>query len=860
MQHIDVNSIYLHVFPTPAVMTAVALASCRPRKSATLEHTICSPQRSMSESLWTPTAYTSCYHTERPPLRCHHSPSTRAWFSQRATWHTLLLGALSSLKSARPGGGKVSLLSSPLAVDESGGSPREWIAAKGAWPPSWTRAVVKLRHEETTNNGIIDTVSCCSSKQAFLMENQSYLKGYPGRYKIELKENVIPVVNPNRRVPEIIKPKLKETLDMLESIGIISKVDKVTDWVHNIVVVEKPDKSFRICLVPYYLNKCLKIESFPIPTVDELSFKLTGKQLYIVIHKKDGFHQIELDEDSKNLSCFITLFGKYRYERLPMGVSSVPEVFQRYNTKIFGDIEGVGIYFDDTIIAAVSEEEHIQILKVVLKRAKEYSVKFNSSKLLYKYLGKIFDADGVRADPENVKSILRLQDPVNKKELLRVLGMINYLAKFIPNIHALTKPLRDLTKNYVEWQWGPEHTAAFQRVKQKISEAPVLKLFENTVPVVRTESEEKYPQIEKEFLVIYFALNKFHQFVYGLELMVQTDHKPIVNIVSKDVHKVTPRLERLLRYNLNIFYMPGTNMWMADLLSRACNNADDKVELDDSVNEVVHRLNTDVSMSEARITQFQEETKKDDMLQLVRWPSSKNNILNEKVKYFWNRRNGIMYAREMFWGDKIIPSSYLRQEIVNLAQAPHFGLSNTVEDTLARCKAYEVYRRVNVKLTLMPHEVPHLQFEKVEVDLCDFGNSSYLVLVDYLTKWVEIVPIVKKSAIEYIAKLKLIFLLVEYLNFYWLIMCHLQAFANSWNFDISTSSPRYPQANGMAEKAVGIAKSILRNTQCSSCDLASASLEYRNLPISELEVSPAQLLMSRNLRTKLSIVTSQLWP
>ncbi|KAJ8887733.1 hypothetical protein PR048_013951 [Dryococelus australis] len=118
--------------------------------------------------------------------------------------------------------------------------------------------------------------------------------------------------------------------------------------------------------------------------------------------------------------------------------------------------------------------------------------------------------------------------------------------------------------------------------------------------------------MKKVFLAICFALDKFHQFEYGLELTQQTDHKPIVNIVSKDVHKVTPRLQwlklKLLRYNLNIVYVPGTNI--------ACNNADDNVEHDNSLNEVVHSLKTEVSMSETRITQFQNETKKDDVLKI----------------------------------------------------------------------------------------------------------------------------------------------------------------------------------------------------------------------------------------------------
>ncbi|KAJ8887958.1 hypothetical protein PR048_007442 [Dryococelus australis] len=299
--------------------------------------------------------------------------------------------------------------------------------------------VVKLSHEETSNDGVIDTVSCCRSKQSFLMENKSHFEGigtYPGRHKIELKENIIPVVNPNSKC-------------------IISKVDKVTDWVYN---------------NPYYINKCIKTERFPIPTVDKLRYKLTGKQWYTAIDMKDCFHEIELDEDSKNL-----------YERLPKGVSSARDVFQRCQnfTKIFGCIEGVGIYFYDMIIATVSEEEHVNILKVVLERAKQYSLQYKVTQV--KCLGTIFDADGVRPDLEKVESISRLKDPANKKRTFTCVGVQIDASQF--SLGAC--------------------------------------LLQNSQPAVTfasrslTESEEKYPQIGTFFLAICFALDKFHEFVYG---------------------------------------------------------------------------------------------------------------------------------------------------------------------------------------------------------------------------------------------------------------------------------------------------------------------------------------------------------
>lgn len=165
---------------------------------------------------------------------------------------------------------------------------------------------------------------------------------------------------------------------------IIEPVDYPTDWVNNIVVVEKPDKSLRICLDPVQLNECIKLNPFPIPSRDEIELLLKGKSYFTVLDMKDGFHQIELDYDSSLLTIFITPFGKYKYNKLPFGLRVSPESFQKYNVEIFGDIPNVGIYFADFIIATESEKEHNEVLSKVMNRALENNVKFNAKKLQFK--------------------------------------------------------------------------------------------------------------------------------------------------------------------------------------------------------------------------------------------------------------------------------------------------------------------------------------------------------------------------------------------------------------------------------------------------------------------------------------------
>lgn len=182
---------------------------------------------------------------------------------------------------------------------------------------------------------------------------------------------------------------------------------------------------------------------------------------------------------------------------------------------------------------------------------------------------------------------------------------------------------------------------------------------------------------------------------------------------------------------------------------------------------------------------------------------------------------------------------------------------------ISTCLVCDRYRPQNVKEPLINHEIPSLPYEKIGVDICEYGKMNYLVVGCYLTKWIDIVPINEKSALEVIHKLKSIFsthgipktMICDNVPFNsW----KMKQFAKEWCFEIIPCSPRYPKANGFAEKMVGIAKSILRKAGVEKLD--DALLEYRCTPISGINLSPSQMLFSRNLRTKLPIAQTELKP
>ena len=475
-----------------------------------------------------------------------------------------------------------------------------------------------------------------------------------GSYHIELDDTVAPVIHPPRRVPYSLLDKLKKKLEELEGKDIIQKVDRPTPWVNSLVIVEKRDGSLRLCLDPRDLNKAIRREHHRIPTTEDIASRLSGKKLFSIVDEKDGFWQVRLDDESSHLCAFNTPYGRYRFKRMPFGISSAPEVFQKKNETIFGDIDGMKVIFDDIIVAAKDDHEHDEIMRKLLQRARDANVKFNPAKLQYKvsevkYMGNIVSESGLKPDAEKVRAIIQMPPPQNREELQRFLGMVNYFSQFIPNQSEITAPLRSLLKKDVTWNWFQEHAQAVEHLKDILSSQPVLKFFDPSKPIKLQvdasksglgacilqdghpiayasrsliQAEEHYAQIEKELLAVVFGCERFNHYVYGRPVDVLSDHKPLVSITKKPLVSSSPRLQRLLlrlqKYEVNITYVPGKHMHVADTLSRAClNEQPTDADLTNDMEVMVHSLIANLPMTQEKLAQMKSATAQDDDLQML---------------------------------------------------------------------------------------------------------------------------------------------------------------------------------------------------------------------------------------------------
>ena len=241
----------------------------------------------------------------------------------------------------------------------------------------------------------------------------------------------------------------------------------------------------------------------------------------------------------------------------------------------FGDINDVHVIADNIIIASNSEEEADRTPIKLFKRAQEKNVKFNIAKLQLKksevsYMGNIIGSKGVKPDTSKVEAIVNTREPQCKKDIQRLIGMLNYLLQYIPDMSTVTAPMRSLLKADVPFVWNTAHEHAFNKVKEILSTTPDLRLFDPNIKVqiqcdasktgkgacllqegqpaasyskALTPTEINWFPTEKECLAVLCAAEKCQHYIYGREVEVRSDHKPLKLITRKSIHKASPRIQ-----------------------------------------------------------------------------------------------------------------------------------------------------------------------------------------------------------------------------------------------------------------------------------------------------------------------------
>ena len=757
--------------------------------------------------------------------------------------------------------------------------------------------------------------------------------GHLGNANFVLKENCTPVQHAPRRVPVALHTEVKDKIADMENKGIIKKETDPTDWISSMVVVAKPNK-IRICLDPKDLNQALKRPKYQMPTLDELLPKLNNAKVFTTLDAKDGFYQISLDEQSSKLTTFWTPFGRYRYLRMPFGVNTAPEEFECKLQEKLADLPGVEVLRDDMLVIGYgdtqeeAERNHDKNLKALLNRARAVNLKLNAKKMNLrktevKFMGHLITKDGLKPDPEKISAIQDMPKPTSKQELMSLLGFVNYLAKFMPKLAHVSKPLRDLTTKNAQFVWSSQHDKAFDEVKLLVTSQPVLKyydvneevtlqcdasekglgaaLLQNGQPVAfasRTLSptEQRYAQIEKECLAIIFGCEKFSQYITRrAKVSVESDHKPLQSIFRKSLLEAPCRLQRMMlrlqRYNLDVKYKPGPQMYIADHLSRASVPDGSKPETEFQVFtlelESILPLTT-VKISSERLGQLQKATEQDPVMQTLKttiltgWPSQRDEV-PVHIREFWNFRDELtLHNGVLFKNQRIIVPKALRPEVMTRIHSSHLGIesclrkardlvfwpsmNSEIKETITNCSVCAEHQAKQQKQPMQSHQLPDRPWSRLSSDMFTLHNKEYVVLVDSYSDFIEVRHLKTTTSNTLIEFYKEQFsrhgipdvLMTD--NGPQYTSREFADFAQEWEFKHLSSSPHHSRSNGKAESAVKIVKNLFKKAIADNKDPWLALLDYRNTPTEGIKTSPCQRLMSRRTRTLVPVSTNLLYP
>ena len=457
------------------------------------------------------------------------------------------------------------------------------IALKTSKQLNLIQRIMKIEKEEIPN--YINKYDDCFGNIGCLGE----------KYHIEVDETIPPVVNPPRRIPVALRERVEKELDRMEKTEIIKRVDEPTDWVNSMVVVEKHNGNLRVCLDPKHLNKAIKRPHYAMPTTEEILTKISTGKFFTKLDASNAYWQIPVDESSSKLLTFNSPKGRYRFLRIPYGIHSASDICQQRIALIIEDTEGVANSQDDIIIWGETLDELKQRTINVFQSIRKHGLKLNKSKCQFNkseiiFLGHKITSEGIFPDEKKTEAIKNMPYLTNVKELQRFLGMVNYLAIFIPNLTSHTVNLRKLLEKDTKWYFDKIHIKEVDTLKSLIIKPPILKFYNPNLPIkiscdasqkglgaaleqqhenishpigyasrTLTPAEQNYCQLEKEILSIVFACQKFHNLIYGKKFYVFNDHLPLKSIFNKSILKAPPRIQRFLlrlqRYDFEMHYI-----------------------------------------------------------------------------------------------------------------------------------------------------------------------------------------------------------------------------------------------------------------------------------------------------------------
>ena len=748
---------------------------------------------------------------------------------------------------------------------------------------------------------------------------------------LTLKPDATPKFCKSRLLPFSIKPAVEQDLNRQIQNGVLQRVDH-SQWATPIVVVPKPSKAVRICGdFSVTVNPQLNINRYPLPRPEELFAALNGGQQFTKLDFSEAYLQLELDEETQQFMVINTHKGLFKYTRLPFGIAAAPAVFQQTMDTVLQGLPGVVCYLDDIIVTGKDKAEHLLNLERVLSRIQEYGFRVRKEKCFFmqdsvEYLGHIVDRNGLKVSPKKVKAIDEMPQPTNLTQLRAFLGMVNHYGKFIPKLSEMCSPLNQLLQKSVKWEWTAECKNAMKRIKDTLTSSKALVHYNPSLPLflaadassvgigavlfhrfqdgtekaiahaskTLTPTEKNYSQIEREALALIYGVRKFHQYLWGRDFTLQTDHKPLTTIFGKKkgIPPTTAgRLQRwallLMGYSFSIEYKNTAVFGNADGLSRLPTGPDlcfDKQNHGDiNVIELVHEEKLDDLPVKA--SDIATATSKDPVLKQVKhfvlkgWPRQAPN--QALVPYFRRRNDLTIQNGCIICGIRIVIPSVFQSKLLHILHETHPGkvrmkalarsymwwpkLDGQIENMSDICKTCAEMAKDPAKTSHHKWEFPERPWQRLHIDFAGpFLNYMWFIMVDAHSKWPIVIPTKDTSAENTVEMMLDTFAthgLCEQIvsdNGSQFTSEVFQKFCKERGIQHTLTAPYHPQSNGEVERFVQTFKTSLKKCMLSGDKMRPALrnflARYRVTPHCTTGIAPCELLLKRHLRTKLDLL------
>lgn len=626
------------------------------------------------------------------------------------------------------------------------------------------------------------------------------------RHAIPLEPGKTPKYIPAYRLPHSRKQVAEDLVEEMKREGIVRA--SCSPFNSPLILIPKSDGSFRPCVDYRALNAITVPDRFPMPVLGEILQSLGQMKIFTNLDLLSGYWQIGLEEESKPLTAFSTPKEHLEFEVMPFGLCNAPSTFSRLMSTIFRDLEGSQMlcYLDDILIFSKDVDSHLNALDETLHRLREAGLKLKLRKCTFmgkqlKFLGHVITDQGIGVQGEKIEAIVGFPAPKDPKGLKRFLGMAGYYRSFVAGFSKIAHPLTQLLKKDVPYVWTDEQAAAFDELKQRLVSAPILHYPDFEKPfVIATDAsgtgigavllqkgerkympiafasralnpaEQRYSTTQKEALAVVWGLKKFRDTCLGYPVTILTDHQPVLGLFKG--RNLTGKLARwflqIQEMEPQLKYIPGTANTIADALSRVHQPPDDGVP---TVTKPCYSIS--VKQVELDLDRVRTEQEKDADFNAFLQDYTKNPQKYKEYEYV----DGILFKRlnsETKDHLVIVVPKTLQKQVLDLLHshrlAGHPGRKKTkkqakrnyywphmasdVDTYIKQCDMCIAHKgRPNAPAPLEQYPSTLDPWEYVGMDFVgpfptsERGCRYVLVFVDYLSRYVEIVPTKDRTAI-----------------------------------------------------------------------------------------------------------------